>query len=44
MNLITTVVLVFNLIVGYATPQECPTGAVWQWYDAHGIWACGGER
>lgn len=42
--LITTVVLVFNLVTGYVSSQECPPNAVWQWYDAHSIWACGGER
>lgn len=44
MNLITTAVLVFNLITGYTNPADCPPNAVWQWYPEHGIWACGGER
>lgn len=44
MNLIATAVLVFNLITGYTNPADCPTGAVWQWYPEHAIWACGGER
>ncbi|MGZ7496124.1 hypothetical protein ACXM2N_03385 [Corynebacterium sp. ZY180755] len=41
---ITTIMLIFNLITGVISPQECPHGANWQWYEAHGIWACGGEQ
>lgn len=41
---LATIMLVFNLITGYTNPADCPTGAQWQWYPEHGIWACGGDQ
>lgn len=41
---LATIMLVASFITGAMSPQDCPTNAVWQWYEAHGIWACGGER
>lgn len=40
-NAVATIMLLASFITGAINPQECPCGAVWQWYEAHGIWACG---
>lgn len=43
-SVLAAALLVFNLITGAISPQECPPEANWQWYEAHGIWACGGKQ